>query len=83
MRTPEEYQAAHIDRSKHIELKELENHLGSLDKNKYYLVYCRSGKRSDVAAQIMRARGFKRVSNLLGGILAWAARSFPTKMGKW
>lgn len=82
VRTPEEYRASHIDGSKHIELQDLENHLGGLDKNKYYLVYCRSGKRSDMAAKIMRARGFGKVSNLLGGILAWTARSFPTIIGK-
>lgn len=35
-----------------------------------------------MAAKIMRARGFGKVSNLLGGILAWTARSFPTIIGK-
>jgi rhodanese-related sulfurtransferase len=46
------------------------------------VVYCRSGRRSDTAANIMRSNGFKKVSNMLGGIFAWTAQSYPTVSGK-
>ncbi|MDE5976124.1 MAG: rhodanese-like domain-containing protein, partial [Muribaculaceae bacterium] len=41
-----------------------------LDKSKPVAVYCRSGKRSADAANLLSSEGFK-VTNLLGGILAW------------
>lgn len=44
-----------------------------LDKDKTYLLYCRSGGRSERAAQMMSQMGFKDVYNLLGGIMAWNA----------
>jgi rhodanese-related sulfurtransferase len=40
-------------------------------KEEEVIVYCRSGNRSQVAAHIMEAAGFKNVVNLAGGMLAW------------
>lgn len=42
-----------------------------LDRDKTYLVYCRSGVRSVYACEMMAAAGFSRLYNLRGGILAW------------
>lgn len=47
--------------------------IAQLDKNKTYLVYCRSGRRSGEASQVMVQQGFKKVYNLDGGITAWNA----------
>jgi rhodanese-related sulfurtransferase len=41
------------------------------DKNKIYLVYCRSGSRSVAACQILESVGIKNVYNLTGGISSW------------
>ena len=35
------------------------------------IVYCRSGNRSCLAKQLFEKAGFKRVRNLLGGMLSW------------
>lgn len=43
----------------------------TLDKNKTYLVYCRSGARSSNASAMMIEAGFSKVYNLSGGILGW------------
>ena len=43
----------------------------SLDRDKTYLVYCRSGNRSAQTCGLMSRMGFERVYNLNGGILAW------------
>lgn len=42
-----------------------------LDRDKTYLVYCRSGGRSYEAMSFMKSNGFKSVFNLIGGVLAW------------
>jgi phage shock protein E len=45
--------------------------LSTLDKNKTYVVYCRSGGRSSSAADLMAKQGFTKVYNLSGGISSW------------
>ena len=42
-----------------------------LDKDRPVLIYCRSGRRSSVAAKDLHDRGFKEVYDLGGGILSW------------
>lgn len=51
-----------------IPLNELERHYLSLEKNKPVVVYCKSGYRSMLAAQMLVEQGFTDVKNLLGGI---------------
>lgn len=40
-------------------------------KDKELIVYCRSGNRSGQACMILEMAGFKHVTNLVGGMLAW------------
>jgi rhodanese-related sulfurtransferase len=82
VRRPDEYQASHIEGSTHIELQTLETHLPTLCKQSHYLIYCRSGVRSKNALNLMKGKGFGKVTNFLGGILAWSAANLPTKIPK-
>ncbi|TPV35440.1 rhodanese-like domain-containing protein [Paucihalobacter ruber] len=45
--------------------------LEQLPKDKTYFVYCRSGRRSAQACDVMQKLGFKETYNLLGGIMEW------------
>ena len=36
-----------------------------------FILYCRSGNRSGQACMILESIGFKNVTNVLGGMLAW------------
>jgi len=47
--------------------------IDELDKSKTYLVFCRSGSRSQQACMAMGDDGFKSLFNLEGGIKAWNA----------
>ena len=73
VRTPEEYAEGHIPSSLNINVKD-ENFASHIDdlltKDKKVAVYCRSGKRSRAAAEILVKKGF-RVYNLDKGILNW------------
>jgi hydroxyacylglutathione hydrolase len=42
-------------------------------------VICGSGYRSSVAASVLKARGHRRVFNVLGGMTGWEAEALPTK----
>lgn len=48
-----------------------------LDKAKTIYVYCRSGRRSNAAANWLAAQGYK-VVDMKGGILAWNEAGLPT-----
>lgn len=40
-------------------------------RDREIVLYCRSGRRSDWAAKILLQKGYQRVLNLKGGVLAW------------
>jgi rhodanese-related sulfurtransferase len=69
VRTPGEFASGTIKGAKNIDILSpgFANSISKLDKNKEYLVFCRSGSRSAQACSIMSRQGFK-VSNLRGGI---------------
>ena len=75
VRTPMEYNEGHIKNSELIDIsdRDFESQIEKLDKNKAYYVYCRSGGRSSSASQIMIEKGFSKVFNLQGGMIAWLA----------
>jgi rhodanese-related sulfurtransferase len=71
VRTPEEYNGGHIPGSELVPLQVLEGMSEELDKDKSYLLVCRSGNRSQQAAEILTAKGFKNVYNMTGGMNEW------------
>lgn len=73
VRTPGEYDGGYIANAININYNDpsFEGEIAKLDKSKTYLLYCLSGKRSGSAMDYMLRNGFKNVSNLEGGILAW------------
>mgnify|MGYP001079358811 CR=1 FL=1 len=79
VRTPEEYTEGHIVDAINLNYysKTFKNELNKFDKNKTYLVYCRSGRRSGIALNIMKELGFTEVYNILGGITQWEAKGLP------
>jgi len=51
------------------------NKVAELERDKTYLVYCRSGNRSGKTCAMMAQMGFTKLYNLEGGIMAWNALS--------
>lgn len=74
VRTPHEWSEGIIENAQLIDLSEgpkFIEKIQELDKDKDYYIYCRSGGRSMVACQAMEKIGFKKVTNVLGGITDW------------
>ena len=71
VRQPKEYESGHIPGSILAPLPELTDHMSRFDPNKPLLVYCASGGRSRVAAQLLSGQGFKNIINMAGGFNAW------------
>jgi len=80
VRTPAEFAEEHIENATNIDFysEAFRDTLNNLDKNKTYLIYCRSGVRSGSALDIMAELNFREVYNILGGINQWKAEGFPT-----
>ena len=60
-----------------IPLAELVTRLDELDEERPVVTYCAGGYRSSIAASVMRAEGFRDVSDLLGGYAGWVAAGLP------
>jgi molybdopterin/thiamine biosynthesis adenylyltransferase/rhodanese-related sulfurtransferase len=76
VREPHEYQIVNIG-APLIPLGDLPNRLSELDPNREIVVHCKSGGRSQRAAELLQKSGFKNVANLAGGITAWATDVDP------
>jgi rhodanese-related sulfurtransferase len=77
VRTPEEFsQDGHVAAATLIPLNELDSRLSELPTDKPIACICRSGNRSTVACTDLAARGYN-VTNVTGGMHAWAAAGFP------
>jgi adenylyltransferase/sulfurtransferase len=77
VREPYEFQIAQIG-GKLIPQNDVQARIGELDPKQEIIVHCRSGARSQKIAELLKANGFERVSNVAGGILAWADEIDPS-----
>jgi uncharacterized protein len=74
VRTPAEWRKGIITGSRLqnvLEKDSFKTAISNWDRSKIYLLYCRSGKRSQLALEEMKALGFDNVYDLAGGFLAW------------
>lgn len=72
VREPAEYAFNRIPGAKNIPLGELEKRFGELNQEDEVYVICRTGNRSDYAAQLLSEKGFKHVRNVLPGMTDWS-----------
>jgi adenylyltransferase/sulfurtransferase len=76
VREPHEYQICNIG-GYLIPLGDLPKRVSELDSSREIVAHCRSGVRSAKAVNFLKQAGFQKVTNLAGGILAWADRVDP------
>ena len=77
VRTQEEYESGCLKNAINIDYNgsDFKEKLSKLDKDKTYLIHCRSGRRSAETAGIMEDMGFTDIYDLNGGINGWMASS--------
>ena len=80
VRTPEEYASGRIEKAINLDYysETFADELDRLDKDKTYLIYCRSARRTGQALDMMEELGFVEVYNMLGGMVRWEAVGLPT-----
>jgi adenylyltransferase/sulfurtransferase len=77
VREPHEYQIANIG-GYLIPLNDLAKRVGELDRSKHIVVQCKSGGRSQRAAEFLQQQGFEHIENLAGGITGWSEKVDPS-----
>jgi len=77
VREPHEFQIANIH-GHLIPLGDLPARVSELDSSREIVVHCKSGGRSQRAAEFLAQSGFKKLHNLAGGITAWSNDVDPT-----
>lgn len=70
VREPHEWDMDHIT-DENVPMGTVPAHYMNWDKEAELVVACRSGGRSGQITAFLTAQGFKNVSNLAGGMLAW------------
>ncbi len=82
VRAPGERAQKHIAGSLNFPLNHLQHDLEKLPKDRPLLVHCAGGYRSSIAASLLQRRGFRRVSEMAGGIGGWEAANLPVRSGQ-
>jgi len=79
VRTPGEFTEGHLAGAVNLDIqaRDFEARLGTLDRSANYLVYCRTGSRSQKAIQTMERLGFRSVFHMNEGILGWQRQKLP------
>jgi len=70
VREDEEIEMGKIKQAEHIRMGDVPENLDKLDKDKEYIIICRSGRRSENVCHYLQDQGYK-VRNMVGGMLEW------------
>ncbi|WNG83581.1 rhodanese-like domain-containing protein [Mycobacterium sp. ITM-2016-00316] len=83
VRTPGEFESAHIAGAYNVPLDLLREHRDEIIKHldEDVVLVCRSGQRATQAEETLRTAGFTNVHILDGGIAAWEAKGFAVNRG--
>ncbi|MCK8825813.1 rhodanese-like domain-containing protein [Fuchsiella alkaliacetigena] len=73
-----EFESGHISGAELMPLAELKKDYQQLDSEQKILLVCRSGNRSGQAGNFLAKRGFSKVYNLSGGMIAWERVKSPS-----
>jgi hydroxyacylglutathione hydrolase len=71
-----EWDREHVEGAMHVYVGHLKNRLQEVPKDRPVVAVCASGRRSSIAASILKAEGYD-VSNVQGGMNAWYSRRYP------
>ena len=79
VRTAAEFAAGHVPGARNVSHELLASRLDELSaaRDKQVVLYCRSGRRTLLAEDVLRKAGFTRLAHLEGDYLAWEAEHRP------
>ncbi len=80
VRTPAEFAESHLAGASLVDFNaaDFRERIATYPRDASYVIYCRSGNRSEGARRVMTDLGFTDVADIEGGILAWTQAGLPT-----
>jgi adenylyltransferase/sulfurtransferase len=78
VREPDEFAICRIAGSRELPMRQIPESLAALPRDTQILALCHHGGRSMRVTQFLRANGFTNVTNVAGGIHAWAEQIDPS-----
>jgi rhodanese-related sulfurtransferase len=78
VRRPGEWSSGHIAQARHVPLHELAARLQELDSTRPVTAICAGGYRSSMATSVLERKGFRGITNVVGGMSAWNAAHLET-----
>jgi hydroxyacylglutathione hydrolase len=78
VRRTDEFRRQHVKDASNFPLRSLPADFTELDPSKDYTIHCAGGYRSVIAASLLKAKGFKSVTNVYGGFDAIKKTQAPT-----
>jgi len=79
VRTPEEFAAGHIPGAVNIPYDQVAGHLSEIPKDDEVVLYCRSGRRAGLAAEVLLANGYTKLAHLEGDLQGWQSSNRPVE----
>ncbi len=80
VRTPEEFVSGHVPGAVNISHEQVAERLGEIPRDREVVLYCRSGRRAMLAAEVLAANGYSRLGHLTGDMAGWAAAERPVEI---
>jgi rhodanese-related sulfurtransferase len=79
IRPHDEFEEEHVAGAKNLDYDghEFQKKVNRLDKEKDYVIYCRSGVRGGYFLEKMKDSGFIEAYNILGGFEGWKGSKLP------
>ena len=82
VRAPEEFVTGHVPGAVNIPYDQVAARLAEVPKDKDVVLYCRSGRRAGMAAEVLAANGYTRLKHLEGDMPAWIEKGRPVDTPK-
>jgi phage shock protein E len=79
VRTVEEYVAGHVPGAVNIPHDQVAARLAEVPKDRDVVLYCRSGRRAQLAGQVLAENGYQQLGHLQGDMLAWTEQGRPVE----
>ena len=80
VRTPEEYAGGHIPGSQNIPFQEIGDQAEVLKNYEKVYLYCRSGKRVEMALQLLKSQAMDHLTGFTSwGMLEWMEANYPIR----
>ncbi len=82
VRSPEEYASGHVPGAINIPYDQIASRMAEVPKDQDVVLYCKSGRRAGIAAEVLAGQGYERLQHLEGDIVAWVEKGRPLETPK-